>query len=118
MISKSLDSGSLEWDQQLPLLLFAYRSTAQESTKESPFFLLYGRDPRLPTGSELSDVEAAYLVDMDDYRTEFLVSLAKAQKIALEKYPESPRETESVLRQTRLKATVPDRRESDGLHAR
>ena len=84
MISKSSDSGGPEWDQQLPLLLFAYRSTIQESTRKSPFFLLYGRDPRLPTGSVLDEVEPAYLVDMEDYRTEFLVSLAKAKKIALE----------------------------------
>ena len=84
MISKSTDSGGMEWDRQLPLLLFAYRSSVQESTKESPFFLLYGRDPRLPTGSVLDKVEPSYLVDMEDYRTEFLVSLAKAKKIALE----------------------------------
>ena len=84
MISKSSDSGGMEWDQQLPLLLFAYRSTVQESTRESPFFLLYGRDPRLPTGSVLDEVEPAYLVDMEDYRTEFLVGLAKTKKLALE----------------------------------
>ena len=84
MISKSSDSGGMEWDQQLPHLLFAYRSTVQESTRERPFFLLYGRDPRLPTGSVLDEVEPAYLVDMKDYRTEFLVGLAKAKKLALE----------------------------------
>ena len=84
MMSKSSDTVTLEWDQQLPLLLFAYRSSEQESTKESPFFLLYGRDPRLPTSSILGDVNPAYLVDMEDYKTEFLVSLSKAHKIALE----------------------------------
>ena len=51
MISKHTDTGALEWDQQIQLLLFAYRSMVQESTRESPFFLLYGRDLRLPTGS-------------------------------------------------------------------
>ena len=84
MMSKCLDSKSLEWDQQLPTLLFAYRSMVQESTKESPFFLLYGRDPRLPTESVLGSTREAYLVDMEDYRSEFLISLARAQKLALE----------------------------------
>ena len=51
MISKYTDAGRVEWDQQLQLLLFAYRSTVQESTRESPFFLLYGQDPRMPTGT-------------------------------------------------------------------
>ena len=45
MISKSIEGSVVEWDKQLPMLLFAYRSTVQDSTKESPFFLLYGRDP-------------------------------------------------------------------------
>ena len=84
MISKHTDAGAVEWDQQLQLLLFAYQSMVQESTRESPFFLLYGRDPRLPTGTELDTVKAEYLVDMDDYRTELVVSMAKAKKIALE----------------------------------
>jgi hypothetical protein len=53
MIAKSSDGNVMEWDKQLPYLLFAYRSVVQESTKESPFFLLYGRDPRLPTGTLL-----------------------------------------------------------------
>ena len=52
--------------------------------KESPFFLLYVRDPRLPTDSVLGSTTEAYLVDMEDYRSEFLISLAKAQKLALE----------------------------------
>ena len=56
----------------------------QESTRESPFFLLYGRVPRLPTGTELGDVRTEYLVDMDDYKTELVVSMVKANKIALE----------------------------------
>ena len=84
MMSKCSDSKSLEWDQQLSTLLFAYRSMVQESTKESPFFLLYGRDPRLPTESVLGTTREAYLVDLEDYRSEFLITLARAQKLALE----------------------------------
>ena len=68
---------------ELPLV-FAYRSTVQESTRESPFFSLYGHDPQLPTRSVVDEVEPAYLVDMEDYRTEFLIGLAKAKKLALE----------------------------------
>ena len=83
MISKHTDAGAVEWDQQLQLLLFAYRSTVQESTRESPFFLLYGCDPRIPTGSQLEDVRTEYLVDMEDYRTELVVSMAKVKKLAL-----------------------------------
>ena len=41
--------GVQERDEQLPYVLFAYRSTLQTSTRESPFRLLYGRDPQLPS---------------------------------------------------------------------
>ena len=48
MMSKCSDGNALDDDQQLPALLFAYRSMVQELTGES---LLYGRDPQLPTES-------------------------------------------------------------------
>ena len=85
MIAKASDKNPTEWDKQLPLLLlFAYRSVVQESTKESPFFLLYGRDPRLPTGTLLEQSRTTYLVDAEDYRTELFINLTEAQKLALE----------------------------------
>ena len=84
MMSKCSESKSLEWDQQLPTLLFAYRSMVQKSTKESPLFLLYGRDPCVLTESVLGTAREAYLVDMEDYRSEFLITLVRAQTLALE----------------------------------
>lgn len=36
------------WDEYLNFALFAARTTIQESTQESPFYLLFGQDPILP----------------------------------------------------------------------
>jgi hypothetical protein len=36
-------------DWELPYLFFAYHTKFQGYTKESPFYLLYGRDPRIPS---------------------------------------------------------------------
>ena len=83
MISKSV-AVSVEWDKQLPLLLFAYRTTIQESTRESPFFLLYGRDPRLPTTSAMEPPRPEYTVDLDDYKSELVTCLVKAHECARE----------------------------------
>ena len=82
MIAKSCESRPYDWDQQLPFLLFAYRVSAQESTKDSPFFLLYGRDARVPTESALSIPRSPYVIDHDDYREELMDNLSSAWKSA------------------------------------
>ena len=77
MISKVAESSGKDWDRQLPFLLFAYRTAVHDSTNESPFYLLYGRDARIPSEEVLHQRVSPYTVDVDDYRhdlTEFLVT--------------------------------------------
>jgi hypothetical protein len=38
----------MNWDDYLPAVLFAYRTHKHNTTKFTPFFLLYGRDAKLP----------------------------------------------------------------------
>ncbi len=47
-ISKYVDSTQKNWDEFIGMLRFAYNTTIQNSTKLSPFMILYGRDVRLP----------------------------------------------------------------------
>lgn len=47
MLSVYSNSNQTNWDLYLPLVLFAYRTSEQSSTGNSPFSLLYGRKPRL-----------------------------------------------------------------------
>ena len=84
MIAKSCEIHAHDWDEHLAHLLFAYRVSAQESTKESPFYLLYGRDPRIPTETALSHSTSPYNVDPDDYKVELIASLTNAWKLAKE----------------------------------
>ena len=63
-------------------LLFAYWTKPHESTKEAPFFLVYGRDARLPTESVLDTPPSPYLVDSEDYKVELAGGLVKAWEIA------------------------------------
>ena len=42
------------WDVHLKQVLFAYRARPHTSTGESPFYMVYGRDPRLPTETDFS----------------------------------------------------------------
>jgi hypothetical protein len=42
-----------DWDMYLPAMLFAYRTMKQNTTKFTPFMLMYGRQPVLPIELEI-----------------------------------------------------------------
>ena len=48
LLIKVAHSNPSAWDRYLPCVLFAYREIPQETTKFSPFELVYGRIPRGP----------------------------------------------------------------------
>ncbi|TPX53027.1 hypothetical protein PhCBS80983_g06378 [Powellomyces hirtus] len=78
-----------DWDTQLPYNLLAYRTAMHHSTHESPFFLMFGRDPRLPkdllhqTNTPTNNLEEAPTsIEMCDYRVETQLRLQKAWALA------------------------------------
>ena len=76
MLAKTVQKRGPEWDARLPHVLFAYRACQQSSTQESPFFLLYGRDPRLPTPAVLS------VRDLKEYGVELYSRMSEARELA------------------------------------
>ena len=47
-LKKLCEKDQLNWDQYLNQVLESYRVTPNLATAETPFFLVYGRDPNLP----------------------------------------------------------------------
>ena len=47
-LSNYVSSDQKDWDRYLNPALFGYRVSPSEVTGESPFYMLYGRKPRLP----------------------------------------------------------------------
>ena len=84
MLAKTSKKGGRDWDRRLPYVLFAYRAAEQQSTLESPFFLLYGRDPRLPTEAALCPEETKKLVNLREYGSELAERMSTAWKLAKE----------------------------------
>lgn len=82
-LSMYADKGQKDWDQFLSLALFAYRSSPQASTGESPFYLLYGRDPVLPVDFAFIP-PSRYTVDLDEYPLDLRHHLHQAWSIAQE----------------------------------
>ena len=76
MLAKTVEAG-VDWDVRLPYVLFAYRAAVQASTGESPF-LLYGRDPRLPTELALSPPVERNPTQLDDYKSLLTQRMGKA----------------------------------------
>lgn len=48
MLAHYVNAAHNDWDEKLPYVLFAYRTARHASTKQTPFYLVYGRMPRLP----------------------------------------------------------------------
>ena len=54
MLSKYLDDNHTEWDVHLPLLMLGYRAQIHSSLGYSPYYLMFGREPKLPAEASLS----------------------------------------------------------------
>ena len=85
MLAKTAELNGKNWDKKLPFVLFAYRSTVQESTGEPPFRLLYGRDPKLPTEDALSSPVDRTQIGLSYYKIEVTSNLTEAWKLARER---------------------------------
>ena len=74
-----------DWDDFIPLILFAHRTSVLEAIGDSPFYVLYGREPRLP-------IDVKYLCLNSDnmsssvleHRKRFVEKVEMAQNLARE----------------------------------
>ncbi len=83
MLSMYVTKKQNDWDLWLPFCLFAYNTAKQDSTQESPYFLLYGRDPRLPIDVAFNAFRARTVPWTSDYAQYIALSLTEAHQIAL-----------------------------------
>lgn len=89
-----------DWDERLPYVLFAYRTSRQESTQESPFYLLYGRDPQLPTEEALTVPVERIHPGLRSYREEIVIGLSEAWELAQTQVKKAQKESETILGST------------------
>ena len=80
-LSMNVSADQTDWDQHIPAALFAYRVSPSEVTGESPFFLLYGRQPRLPMDVSLlppREVSAS----IADHRSKVVQHIEEAHRLS------------------------------------
>ena len=82
MLAKVVSKNGCDWDKQLGPVLLAYRAALHSSTNLSPFYLLYGRDPQLPTALDFRVPVSRYPTVETDYGQELAKELKKIREIA------------------------------------
>jgi hypothetical protein len=79
--------GSLTWHLQVPVLEFGYRVTVQRTTGFSPYFMLYGRSPVMPSQLQhLQPVDPENPEEVLALLSERAVLLQQAMPVAFERH--------------------------------
>lgn len=74
-----------DWVSCLPQVLFCYNTTPHQSTGQSPFIFMFGREPMLPLDFLLGRVRDPESGDVQDWMAEHQVRLKVAFENAHEK---------------------------------
>lgn len=76
-------SAKQKWPQMIQTITFVYNCTAHETTGFAPFYLMFGRVPRLPVDLMFKNVLLDKAVcDYDSYVTSLVSDLASAMSLA------------------------------------
>ena len=81
MLASYSSSNQTDWDIHIPSCLFAYRTAVHPATKETPFFLMYGRDTFLPI-DHLFLKQTTHLQDDPNYKDVIIEQISQAWNIA------------------------------------
>ena len=88
-----------DWDEYIPLIMFAHRTTNCEAFGDSPFYVLYGQEPRLPIDVKLLRKESEGVTSsVLEHRKRIVEKVELAQKIAKENIQRSQQKNEGLLR--------------------
>ena len=80
LIAKWVGQNRQDWDAKLPAVTFAYRTSVHESMGFTPFFLMFGREARLPADLVFGSAEADG--EQNDYTTIQRDSMREAYQTA------------------------------------
>ena len=90
-IAKHIHGSGVEWDELVPLAVSAYNFFSCQSSKESPFVLMFGRDPITPVAKLLEPKPRYYgeqggTLKLDTLRKLYMIVVQNIRK-AREKLP-------------------------------
>jgi len=84
MLAKYLAGSGSEWDELLAGAVFSYNTSHNDTTKETPFYLMFGREPAFPVDLLLRRGDSKReSVDVTEYRKRFTIAAEEARKRAI-----------------------------------
>ena len=89
------ETEKFHWKNHLQKLVHAYNSTISTTTGNSPFFLLYGREPRLPIGTLFEKTAIKGSKDYRVYVDKWQLAMKKAYEIAADHSAKAARQNEA-----------------------
>lgn len=82
MLTKYVSTNQRDWDEHLPLLLLAYRSSVHESTKQTPYMMMFGRHALLPIDLLCSPPSSERKLSSHEYVLDLQERLRKIHNLA------------------------------------
>ena len=74
-----------DWDETLPVVLFAYRTAYHETIKDTPFYLLYGRDARMPGDIKFLESKVTLKsTNLNFYRRKIVFEILESRSLVYE----------------------------------
>uniref|UniRef100_A0A914YF89 Uncharacterized protein n=1 Tax=Panagrolaimus superbus TaxID=310955 RepID=A0A914YF89_9BILA len=84
MLRGTVASGGEEWPELLQMVLFAFNTAVHSSIKQSPFFVLHGREPRLPSDVSLQLPKKAVYSDVSTFTQDLVINIQDAWRLVKE----------------------------------
>ena len=81
MITAFISEDQKNWDENLHLLCFAYNTAIHATTQFSPFYLLYGRVPKIPLDLFTDEIVIDLALNPEEYAQQTQMKLQEAYKI-------------------------------------
>lgn len=84
MLRTSVALGGEDWTELLQMAIFAHNTSIQASTKQSPFYVLHGREPRLPSDVALKIPPKGIYNEISTFVQDLATNIQNAWRIVKE----------------------------------
>jgi hypothetical protein len=98
MLASHVQENQRNWDDLIPYVTYAYRITVHASTKETPFFLMFGRDPTTPFDQIMQSKQCYKMIEEPDYAQTMIHHFQKAWTKAKENIVTSQTQAEKYYK--------------------